>query len=131
MKELLQVKDQIPDQLTDGSRQMHKLSVSESNSPLPDLKRRTSSDPLCHFAEDCQITSQTVNGRRRNQAASCSGLSERSQVAAMVSKEKMAALEKDIFNPVDYCETVLQRMKTGEYKGKTVTSMQELYSLGV
>ena len=131
MKELLQVEEQIPDQLTGVTRKIRQLSVSEKkeNTPLPDLERRRSSEPLYHSSENCQIVSQTARGHRRNQTASCSGLSERSQVAAILSKEKMATLEKDIFNPVDYCETVLQRMKTGEYKGKTVTSMQELYSL--
>ena len=42
MKELLQVEEQIPDQLTGVTRKIRQLSVSEKkeNTPLPDLERR-------------------------------------------------------------------------------------------
>ena len=50
-------------------------------------------------------------------------------MAFRLSKDKMDALETDIFKPLNSCEILLARIKASDYRGITVTSIHELNSL--
>lgn len=94
------------------------------------LKRNESSERLRFLSENSKLqdTSEAALVRGDSRTGMALHLcSSRARVTAGLSKEKMAALEKDIFNPLDYCEIILRRMKAGQYRGKTVTSMGELF----
>ena len=77
----------------------------------------------------CKIPSQAASERGSSRIMSFSELCRENEVTAKLSKDKMAALETDIFKPLDSCEILLDRVKASDYKGKTVTSIHELSSI--
>ena len=126
MEQTQQVEQQMADQFSDPCD--HKVELPSSAppwkknfSPLFKPKRRTASEPTYPLAgNDFQMTAQAATDR------SCKRVM---CLKAGLSQEKMDALEVDIFKPLDVCEMLLEKMKTGDYKGKTITSIHELNSM--
>lgn len=124
----IQAEHKIPDQITALCNRKDKSPTNKKMEQT--LKRTESSERLRFLSENSKLqdVSQAALVRGDSRTGMALDLcSSRARVTAGLSKEKIAALEKDIFNPLDYCEIILRRMKTGQYRGKTVTSMGELF----
>ena len=76
-----------------------------------------------------QITLPTYTERSNKRSLSCSEVFKIKGMAFRLSKDKIEALETDIFKPLNSCEILLARIKASDYKGITVTSIHELNSL--
>ena len=70
---------------------------------------------------------ETKNGSK---GTPCSGIFMREREladgASKLTQEEIALLEFDIFKPLDFNEILFNRMKSGEYQGRTITSLNEL-----
>ena len=125
MEQTQQVEQQMADQFSDPRDHRVELPSSappwkKNFSPLLKPKRRTASEPTYPLTgNDLQMTAQGTDRSCKQVMCLLAGLSQ----------EKMDALEVDIFKPLDVCEMLLEKMKTGDYKGKTITSIHEVNSM--
>ena len=76
-----------------------------------------------------QITLPTLTEGSNKSSLSCSEVFKIKGMAFRLSKDKIDALETDIFKPLNSCEILLARIKASDYRGITVTSIYELNSL--
>ena len=76
-----------------------------------------------------QITLPTLTEGSSKRSFSCSEVFKIKGMAFRLSKDKIDALETDIFKPLNSCEILLARIKASDFRGITVTSIHELNSL--
>ena len=76
-----------------------------------------------------QITLPTLTKGSNKRSFSCSEVFKIKGMAFKLSKDKIDALETDIFKPLNSCEILLARIKASDFRGITVTSIHELNSL--
>ena len=76
-----------------------------------------------------QITLPTLTEGSNKRSFSCSEVFKIKGMAFRLSKDKIDALETDIFKPLNSCEILLARIKASDFRGITVTSIHELNSL--
>lgn len=76
-----------------------------------------------------QITLPTLSEGSNKRSFSCSDVFKIKGMAFRLSKDKIDALETDIFKPLNSCEILLARIKASDFRGITVTSIHELNSL--
>ena len=76
-----------------------------------------------------QITLPTLTEGSNKTSFSCSEVFKIKGMAFRLSKDKIDALETDIFKPLNSCEILLARIKASDFRGITVTSIHELNSL--
>lgn len=75
------------------------------------------------------VTLPTLTEGSNKRSLSCSEVFKIKGMAFRLSKDKMDALETDIFKPLNSCEILLARIKASDYRGITVSSIHELNSL--
>lgn len=76
-----------------------------------------------------QITLPTLSEGSNKRSFSCSDVFKIKGMAFRLSKDKIDALETDIFKPLNSCEILLARINASDFRGITVTSIHELNSL--
>ena len=76
-----------------------------------------------------QITLPTLTEGSSKRSFSCSEVFKIKGMAFRLSKDKIDALETDIFKPLNSCEILFARIKASDFRGITVTSIHELNSL--
>ena len=76
-----------------------------------------------------QITLPTLSEGSNKRSFSCSDVFKIKGMAFRLSKDKIDALETDIFKPLNSCEILFARIKASDFRGITVTSIHELNSL--
>ena len=76
-----------------------------------------------------QITLPTLTEGSNKRFFSCSDVFKIKGMAFRLSKDKIDALETDIFKPLNSCEILFARIKASDFRGITVTSIHELNSL--
>ena len=76
-----------------------------------------------------QITLPTLTEGSNKRSFSCAEVFKIKGMAFRLSKDKIDALETDIFKPLNSCEILLARIKASDFRGITVTSIHELNSL--
>ena len=76
-----------------------------------------------------QITLPTLTEGSNKRSFSCGEVFKIKGMAFRLSKDKIDALETDIFKPLNSCEILLARIKASDFRGITVTSIHELNSL--
>ena len=76
-----------------------------------------------------KIRLPTLTEGSNKRSLSCRQVFKIKGMAFRLSKDKMDALETDIFKPLNSCEILLARIKASDYRGITVTSIHELNSL--
>ena len=76
-----------------------------------------------------QITLPTLTEGSNKRSFSYSEVFKIKGMAFRLSKDKIDALETDIFKPLNSCEILLARIKASDFRGITVTSIHELNSL--
>lgn len=101
-------------------------------SPPSIAKNRTVDSTADHVSVNGsyhQITLPTLTEGSNKRSLSCSEVFKIKGMTVRLSKDKIDALETDIFKPLNSCEILLARIKAGYYRGITVSSIHELNSL--